>query len=817
MAKESARSAQTPSIGRSAGQIWQLPTFVLGLAALWLVTQGPSLLTLDPQVRWQRELDALRAAVERTPPDLTTAAERVERILARLTDTEANSATVAFLLGSYHVAVAQQLGDAPEAKAAWLKARSYLEDAEQRGVAETDQLKLLFRLGKTWAHVAPEVPRQKVIDYLTRSVQASDDPAEGHRLLAEIYLSLQPPDLRKARESLREQLARALPRTDPRILHRARIKLGELHLALNDVDEARKILERVGPDAPAEDYAHARGVLARTYQAEARDPLAWNRAIQCWEQARDAVAGKPALRLEMMYRLGECQAKAGRRKEAIATWAEASSGGGSGAQASAVQLARARIADRDTLSGIATLEAILQPLPQAEAWNNPLLPLAELRQLVEEAIGILRGNGQTEEALRLIRLYGKIAPNGKDRELAAEVAEERAEQLLQQASIEPNRKAELEKQANALLVQVGNDLLLAAQKQMPQQADTLRRRAAQFFLRASDSSRAIGVLGDLVQQKNLTADQRAELWAMLGEAHLIAGNTSSAREAFQQSLQASNGPGSAKARLRLAKLRLDSRQDSQIDQAIAELELNLDPSVLQQDRSTHEESCYLIADALFHKRDYRKAEARLKDALQSYPDSKYAITARYQLGRCYWYQASQEGRAAQEAQKQLAAVPMDKIADREVIQSRIQLHMKQYREYLQRAVVPMQMVEAPLARKPADQLTPAEALLLKQASIHLAEYLFYLGEYEQSVQAYAQVAVRYEKQVEQLIALSQMWQCYERFLDQPDKARDVLARMRQAFQEMPDAAFNQSTALHHREYWKKWFSHFDAVPATPPR
>ena len=62
------------------------------------------------------------------------------------------------------------------------------------------------------------------------------------------------------------------------------MRLAELHAKLGEPDEAREVLSRVGPEAPADVRAKARLLLAGYYKADGD----WSAAAREWEQVRDA-------------------------------------------------------------------------------------------------------------------------------------------------------------------------------------------------------------------------------------------------------------------------------------------------------------------------------------------------------------------------------------------------------------------------------------------------------------------------------------------------------------------------------------------------
>ena len=161
------------------------------------------------------------------------------------------AAQVRFLTGSAYVALAETTTSPTEAAEWWQSARQNLEAADIKSLPGVDLLKYQFRLARTWAN-SPGTDPNRTIEAMAASLSAGDDPAEGYRLLADLYAKLSPPDEVKARDSLRNFLKHASARADSRTLNLARLRLAELHLALHEPDEARKVLERVGPEAPPE-------------------------------------------------------------------------------------------------------------------------------------------------------------------------------------------------------------------------------------------------------------------------------------------------------------------------------------------------------------------------------------------------------------------------------------------------------------------------------------------------------------------------------------------------------------------------------------
>ena len=235
-------------------RLWQVPTFLAGLAALVALWHSGERLRPSVGEQYKRALLALRPAVDRSPADVDQIQSALRRLPAADPPPEFQ-AQVRYLVGSAHVALAEANPTGPEAADAWAKARKHLEPAAtDESRPPPDLKKLRYRLGRVWANT-PGTDPGRTIETLTKYLADGDGPAEGHRLLAELHLTATPPNEALARDNLREFLTHAPTRADARTLNQARLRLGELHAKLGEPDDARQVLERVGPDAPPELYA----------------------------------------------------------------------------------------------------------------------------------------------------------------------------------------------------------------------------------------------------------------------------------------------------------------------------------------------------------------------------------------------------------------------------------------------------------------------------------------------------------------------------------------------------------------------------------
>jgi hypothetical protein len=91
-----------------------------------------------------------------------------------------------------------------------------------------------------------------------------------------------------------------------------------------------------------------------------------------------------------------------------------------------------------------------------------------------------------------------------------------------------------------------------------------------------------------------------------------------------------------------------------------------------------------------------------------------------------------------------------------------------------------------------------------------------LTKFDEAIRRYSVLAVRYQGQVGELGALSQLFQSYS-WTRQTDKAKAVLARMHTAYDKMPDSAFTGGSPIFERKFWLDWLAGADKQQAEPAK
>jgi tetratricopeptide (TPR) repeat protein len=778
-----------PSISRAtsaprppAGNLWQVPLFLTGVVALLVVAlTRPHWSDLD-KLKLERDLSLARqlleqpgASIKEVPDLVVDALGRIQRFPSRLGEAH-------FLLGSAYVRLAETLP--PErSQDLWQKARFQLGEAERVGVPEPDRLNLAYRLGKAWYHSAGDPGR--AIYYLTLAIdRCDDDRGAGYAILSQAYCRLPQPDLKaalEANEKLFEQ-----PRVEESALVQARLLRGELLLGLQDRAGARRALALIGADAPAPIVLRARQLQAQSYQ----DDQAWAEAAAAWEQLRADPRLSKADLPRLLYHLGWCYRNLGRNPDAARTW-ESAVGPGDEGQAASLRLADLRLEGGDSGGAIELFGRALAGITVAAEYHNPLLDRAEARHLLEKACRRQRDGLDGEAARQLALLHARLAPPDQGQNLVGEVAEARAKAkraaVLVTGDREAARQQEEAAQGHFREAAVAFEAAAEVSGERSQKARALWR-AGNDYLLGHDFVRAVPVLERYIKLPP-PAERLGQAWYRLGEAHQALRNRVAASESFRTCIGLP-GPFAYRARFQLAQA--ESEQGHLAD-AEEGLRHNLD--LINRngvDPEAHEKSLYALAALVFQRGDYRAAASYWELALPQYPAAAGAWEARFKLGTCYRRLADLESQSLRPGE---ASVPTSQ-----------DHYRKHFFIWLEKAGAQFQKLTDDLqARQKAEPLTAAEATLLRDASFALAECRFEQRHYDEAIRLYNGLAQRYRNQVDELIAIKQIYRSYVvPYPPDLDKARATLQRAHFTLNSMEDSAFTGRPGDHSKKAWEKW-------------
>jgi tetratricopeptide (TPR) repeat protein len=798
MATDTARSTTSPA----ARHLWQVPAFLLGIAAVLVV-----LLVIRPRFSTdtlaaaEHQLAEARKAIEDSPPDLSAALSRTKLVLTQADRYPQLTGEAHFVAGTAHLRLAEEPGaDTPRERQ---KARQEFDQAVAHGVPEADQPKLNYRLAKVMLLLGGDVA--KVVALMEKSVEA-DNAAEGYGLLATAYSRLPAPDMDKAIKASKEQLDRALRTSDAKLQASARFQLGKLFLQTKQDKDARLMLARVGPEAPPEQFYEARRLLGENYEQTGE----WDNAARNWSQAREDPKLAGPEKAKVIYHLGRCYAQ-GQRQEAAGVFEEVVALGGPEGQAAGVRLAELR-ADADPAGALAALVSALQGVHLAEDYRNPLLGVDDVRTVVEKLVQTARDRSDWAQARKAIEVYAAVAAPGKDDELGGQVFEAQGTALAKGSDAAAgDQAAEAFRNAAAAYERAAG--------KTPAGPDQTTRlwTSAQLFLRAGQTPRALDVLRRVTQQEGtIEPEKMAEAWLLIGTTHHTAQQLDEARAAYQKCL-ALPGTFAVKAQLALARLDLAERKFDDAERALQEV-LKKVRANAQADADLQEQALFALAETAYQRqggvkedlREYGTAEQRLRGAIEQYPESPWSISARVMLALCYWNEARLKSRPLE------GTTVGQSILNEEEKKA----YQKQRADYLRMAAEQYDRVEEQLlARQKANgRLQPEEADYLKKASFWGTDCYFWMQRFDDAVRRYDALASRYKNLPEEMIALSQLWQSYV-YMGQPEKAAEVGTRMHEALDRIPETAFDGRLDTHRKDFWVNWLKEITkpAVPPAPPR
>ena len=402
-------------------------------------------------------------------------------------------------------------------------------------------------------------------------------------------------------------------------------------------------------------------------------------------------------------------------------------------------------------------------------------------------------------ASKVADLYVKLAPTGKGRELPAEVAAAWGQSLWKEAEVKTGPTAAHGRDEARLQFRKAGGLFAeaaTAQRPVSEQVDCLGRAADQYFKAADKLDLEAGnVLLERIEKLDpvRAVDGEAAMCKAMSLQNL--GEKARAIEEYRKIAQQAESRH-APARLLLAILQAKNLPPSKEDakallvQIVKDLEKNNDPTLAEKDHETHELSLYWLGFTVYDLRDYLKAESYLETALHQYPLSSQARNARFMLGRCSWYQAARE--------RQLLS--NKNLQDKERAETD-----KRFRDFLSKGRDAFEQVEKDLlVLEKEAKLPEAEKPLLRQASFAAADCYFFLGDCAEAARRYKDLRIKYEGTISEIVALSQLWQCYEVYLSEHEKAAATFEAMRDALKKVPDAEFDGTTPYNKRDFWENW-------------
>src|ERR1019366_655514 len=245
-------SSSTTIIGSNVGrarrnmsQLWQVPTFLLGLLAFLAVAVSAPWRHPPQFWEFEKQVQILRDGLDQQR-DGDQLVAQAEQTLLRLPMFPGRAGEVHFLAGSAYDRQAKQK-PAAYAKALWPRAVEHLEKATALGVADADKFPLQYRLGYALYHQGRDVPR--ALELMASAVEkGAEQPLQGYQFLVQANLKLPTPNLDAALAASRRILD-LTPERETEAIAQARLQHGEMLMRKDLYADASKELERIGAKA----------------------------------------------------------------------------------------------------------------------------------------------------------------------------------------------------------------------------------------------------------------------------------------------------------------------------------------------------------------------------------------------------------------------------------------------------------------------------------------------------------------------------------------------------------------------------------------
>ena len=811
---------ETPNL--SWRQLWQIPTLLLGLLTLSGVWLARPLWPPQADNGGRVLLDLRQAVMDR---NLNQAVTLSEEALQCAEQNPHLAGEAHFLVGSLQVLLAEQTS--AESPQQWQKARELLEQAQTQGVPEEDATLLMVRLGRAWAQtLGPGESPQRVIEALKvveeetdpaapeeskpkgRDETAPTSPPEGEGIvdrvtvrtdpiemvriyttLAEAYLQLPKQDIEKALKAYQKAVQQPLDRDD--LLAPVRLRLGELLLDSGESVEVRQqrvaaaleVLKNIGEKAPPALAARARLLRVRSLE----ENKLWEEAAEVWQEILKSKLPSPRDRLTYLYHLGLCQKNSKQAAEAAQSWTECLGTPLVAAEvpAAALGLGELRVNEQKWAEAYAALEKAVSDVKVPSEWRNELVNLQQVRDTFEMACQRSREGKEYDWAIRLARLYERVAPAGLAAELRGRAAEAGAWERKEQAhQANPVLSTRLQAERKALLIQAGEAYEQAAAAQVSPSREQLEHlwKSARYYAGGGEYPRTVETMSRFLegvykfegQKVTIFRDRMGEGYYWLGEAHRALHHDKLAKEAYEK---CTAGRFAYRARYELA---VAAKERGEVDHAKDLFLQNLREPSEERDDEAKENTLFSLGFLYFEQAErgqqdkLRLAVDILERALNEFPNSVLAKDAHFALAVSYCLQADHLNENLKDPQ----LTPESRDRDTEIIAGKRTLAAKNFQRVIE-------ILQPQPVRDPKDELR----LIL--SSIRYAQCLSALGKFETAGQYCESLAERYQGRPERYNALAEMvrsyWAIRERSPEENLKIQRALAEIRENLNKLDPA------------------------------
>jgi tetratricopeptide (TPR) repeat protein len=679
-------------------------------------------------------------------------------------------------------------------------AARYLQQAQTQGVPQGREAQAAFLLGKCLVNGGQPLAG---VAALENALRLHAEPAtEIHALLVRASMDAPDPDLEAALTHndfvIRDPALTGERRDEVWLLR------GETLLRMERPADAVEALAQVGGDGP---LAGRRMVLlgrllwdeAQRLSAESAErPAKIQAALEQFAAAQKWDVENGPLTREAIYWTARCHELTGDHDAALAQYNRLSNLYGDTNEGVAATLAEA---DHARLMGnheraLAAYRTVLQMIGNPQAYDNALLPLAELRTRLWTAYQQFVGEELFSEALAMLDLIEPVLGPVESTELRAKTHQQWGARRRDQAA------PETEKQATALGAE-GRFHLRAAGRAYE---DLARMRfATRYFTRdlwaAADcyfQGQSFTHAARLLEEYLLHEARQWNSVALvrLGQARIARGEFQRAIDALEECIEMFPRDATAyQARLEAARAykqlgnaaKDEDEREAKLEESEQLLRFNLGAEALTPASPEWRDSLFALGQLLYETDRYQEAVDVLDEAVHRYPDDGATLLGKYMIARAY-HSGAQE----------LAARLREPSGENE---SQINRNRKLIQEYLESAHATYLDVQQTITLAGSADDDPLTRTLLRNCYMMQGSVLLELRQFDEARQAYQNVITLYQNDPVVLESFIQVANCWRR-LDQPALARANLERAKVVLGKLPeDADFLASTNFN-RQQWR---------------
>jgi tetratricopeptide (TPR) repeat protein len=705
-----------------------------------------------------------------------------------------------FVLGAIKVKDAAEQQRVDRRRVEYLVASRYLQEARAYGFPAGRAAAGTFLLGNSLIECGQfEDGLQTLEELLAGGLPEGDANAfASHRMIADTCLTLPQPQLERA---LSHNMVLA---TDPNLSgdERARVLLqrAECYNRLERFDDAKKTLASIAAEGQlAAELEIMRGKIdldeiESTYQRIApsdRAKLLKDAAPKIAEatshiqQAQKLEPASSVIARQAGYLLGRGLQRQGDAEGALAQFSRTRQLYGESYEGLAASLAEADLLREqgDLGTSLLAYRRVLESIKDIPVFRSNVLPVAEIRERLIEALKDLVNRRQFEDALKLVDEIQPPFSPAEQLELRGNTFEEWGNLLISESDGRTIQDTETRKRGLHQLRASGAAFEQLAKLRFGTKFYTADLwKSAENFFNGHSFTRTIELLDEYLRYEPEL--RNAEAMLRLGQAHLALRQIPQSIAAFEECIEFHPLDGSTfQARIDCAKAYWQLGNISRAEQLLRD---NIAGSTLKPSSREWKDSLFELGMLLHESGRHEEAIGTLEEAIDRYPNDRNRLVAQYEIGESYRRWAGELTSRSQDARTESERKKRHDMAS----------------DHLNKALKHFEEVQVAITFKTHDiHSDPLLGTMLRNCYMLEGTVLFDLEKYKEAIEAYSNVASLYPDDPFVLETFVQISNCWRR-LDKDDNARGAIKQAQIALDGLPtNADFTSTTALS-RDEWR---------------